>query len=165
MSLVLSVSDLVSGVCEKTCSGSAEGVAGSCGMLTSAGGGRDGMGNLIGTTRFFFSGATVLSVSDSVFFRPPLVADFMIFFGDTKSSFLLFSSRGFRGSMFVDSVPGLCFVDAASFSLRRCLESLMVAGLSDIKLPLVLSLSAKPFATWLSLFSSPNFRLEPAFKT
>lgn len=165
MSRVFSWVDLVSGVFEKICAGSADGVAGSCGILMVEGGGRDGIASLIGTTRFFFNGANALSGSANVSLRFPAVADLTDFFGETRSSFVLFSPRGFRGRVAACPIPGPFFVDAMSFPLRLCFKSFTTGGFSEVDLPSALSLSANALTTWLSLFSSPNFLLEPAFKS
>lgn len=158
MSLVSSCAGLVSGVFEKTCPGSAEGVAGSFDTSIVEGGGIGGMASLIGTTRFFFNGANARSDSDDVFLGSPIMADLVIFLGETKSSFVLFSPSGFRGRDAACPMPEPLLADTTSFSMRLCLGSLMTWGFS------ALSLSAIALATLLSVFSSPNFLLEPAFR-
>lgn len=144
--------------------GSADGVAGSCGAFTMDGAGRDGMDSLIGTTLFFFIGATARSASVIVFLRSPVVADLMSFFGDTRSSFVPLSARGFRGRIAVASVT--CAVFEAPFELRRLFRSPTASGFSDPGLLLdSFSLSGNGLGIWFSSFSSPNFLLEPALRS
>lgn len=136
-------------------------MAGSCAVFILAGAGIGGIDSLIGTSLFFLSGATVRSGSISIFFVSPGVAALGIFFGETRSSFVLLAARGLRGRIVVASASSACFDE--SFALER-FKFFTASGFSDDALPCVLSFSAKDFDTRLPSFSSPNFLLEPAFK-